>query len=388
MKLVFYSIVLNHHQACVSDEFYKLLGNDYAFVETMECSDQKGAMTDYSKRPYLVKAWESEEAYQRSMNYALKAEVCVFGGYDALPFETARMKMGLLSFDMGERWLKRGLLNLLSPRIFQMFLSYHLGGWSKKPLYKLCMSAFTAGDQNRLYTYKDKCYKWGYFTHVDEDFDIEASLMDASTSEITSLMWCSRFLRWKHPELPVKLAAKLKAKGYKFVIDMYGDEGNAAKYDGVYSRKQLEALIVKLGVQDCVHLMGNRPNNEILDAMRSHMIFLFTSDHLEGWGAVANESMSNGCVLIASDAIGSSPYLIKDGENGFMFRSCDANSLIRKVEWLFNHPQDMASMRRNAYEHMKAMWSPKVAAERLLVLISDLQQQKDSSFEEGPCSKA
>ena len=34
MKLVFYSLILNHHQVYVADEFYNILGDDYAFVET------------------------------------------------------------------------------------------------------------------------------------------------------------------------------------------------------------------------------------------------------------------------------------------------------------------------------------------------------------------
>lgn len=138
MKLVFYSLILNHHQACVADEFYKILGDDYAFVETAECHDNKGATADYSKRPYLVKAWNGETEYSKAMRMALEAELCVFGGYEALPFEKARVKRGLLSFDMGERMLKRGWLNLASPRILKMVMAYHLGGWSKKPIYKLC----------------------------------------------------------------------------------------------------------------------------------------------------------------------------------------------------------------------------------------------------------
>lgn len=87
------------------------------------------------------------------------------------------------------------------------------------------------------------------------------------------------------------MAAKLKKKGYKFYIKMYGDEGNAAKYDTIYPRAELLKLIDQLGVQDCVELMGSRPNSEILKAMQESEIFLFTSDKMEGWGAVANESI-------------------------------------------------------------------------------------------------
>lgn len=387
MKLVFYSLILNHHQACIADEFYRILGDDYAFVETAECHDSKGATDDYSKRPYLVKAWSSEAEYAKAMRMALEAEVCVFGGYEALPFEKARMKKGLLSFDMGERMLKRGWLNLASPRILKMVLAYHLGGWRKKPIYKLCCSAYTAPDSYKLLSYKGKCYKWGYFTQVDENLNVEASL-DVSTPGPTTLMWCSRFLVLKHPELPVQMAARLKAKGYKFNILMYGDEGNAAKHDTVYPRAELQKMIEQLSVQDCVELMGSRPNGEVLDAMRKSNVFLFTSDRLEGWGAVANESMANGCVLVASDAIGSSPYLIKDGVNGFMFHSQDADSLAEKVEWLLAHPAERKKMQAAAYMQMRDVWSPRKAAAALLTLIDDLKNGRDGSLHEGPCSKA
>ena len=53
------------------------------------------------------------------------------------------------------------------------------------------------------------------------------------------------------------------------------------------------------------------PNAKILQEMRKHEIFLFTSDRNEGWGAVSNESMSNGCMLVGSDGIGSIPFLVK-----------------------------------------------------------------------------
>lgn len=388
MKLVFYSIVLNHHQACLADEFYKILGDDYVFVETAECSDAKGATEDYSTRPYLLKAWESDEAWGEAMDLAISAEVCVFGGIEALPFEKARIKKGMLSFDMGERMLKRGCLNLCSPRILKMIVAYHVGGWRKKEVYKLCMGAFVKQDQYKLQSFRGKCYKWGYYTHVGMDYDVEDAILRSSSIETTQLMWCSRFLTWKHPELPVQMARRLKEKGYNIMLSMYGDEGLAAKHDGIYPRKRLERLIKELGVSDCVRLMGNRPNKEILEAMRQSQIFLFTSDRLEGWGAVANESMAQGCVLVASDAIGSSPYLIEDGINGFMFKSCDVESLTEKVEWLLTHPAEMKQMQKNAYLSMLDMWSPHSGAMALLKLIEDLKQGKETSIDQGPCSKA
>ena len=77
--------------------------------------------------------------------------------------------------------------------------------------------------------------------------------------------------------------------------------------------------IKKQGLENHVHLLGKMPNGEVMEAMRSHHIFCFTSDKNEGWGAVLNEAMSSGCCPVSSIATGSTPYLIKDGVNGFSF---------------------------------------------------------------------
>ena len=391
MKLVFYSLILNNHQANVADELWELTEHSYCFVElaNLQGDHRKGDAHDYSDRPYLLRAWKSKEAYSKAMNLACSAQCCVFSGVQALPFQKERVKLGLLSFDMSERWLKRGFINLFSPAILKMFLAYHLGGWSKKPIYKLCCSAFAAGDQHKLFTYRGRCYKWGYFTPVKK-IDIEAST-DVSTSNITPLMWCSRYLILKHPELPILMAQRLKKKGYRFVLDMYGS--------GEYE-KAAQRLAADLEVTDVVRFMGVKPNNELLADMRRHSIFLFTSDRNEGWGAVANESMANGCVLVASDAIGSSPYLIDDGKTGLLFKSprtssnidnpdmAALNELCMKVKYLLDNPDKRQEIRRRSLALMRDEWNPRVAAERLLALIDCLRNGQESPYSEGPCSKA
>lgn len=152
--------------------------------------------------------------------------------------------------------------------------------------------------------------------------------------------------------------------------------------------EKIKSLVKSLGVDDVVAFKGNMPNDEILKAMRQHDIFLFTSDKNEGWGAVANEAMSNGCAIVASDAIGSIPFLVKDGENGCMFKSRNLDSLCEKVEYLLDNENERQRIATNAYHTMRDIWSPRNAAMSFLRLVDDLKSGKDSSIEEGPCSKA
>ena len=391
MKLVFYCNYLNHHQVRVADELYELLGEDYVFIATLPRNkDSLKGGVNYSSRPYCILAGESNDAHDKALELARTADVCVFGACSQeYAVERAKQKDCGLSFEMGERWLKRGLINVLSPTLRRWWMNY-MRYYHRKPFYKLCSSAFVAKDDVKLGAYKGRHYKWGYFTGVDLGFDVEAS-SDVSTSNITPLMWCSRYLMWKHPELPILMAHTLKMRGYHFVLDMFGS--------GEYE-EQAKQLAGNLGVRDVVKFRGTMPNEQLMREMKEHDIFLFTSDRNEGWGAVANESMANGCVLVASDAIGSVPYLVKDGVNGLMFKSASTKTsfgnpdqkalddLTEKVAWLLDNKKKMKEMQRAAFLTMYNTWSPKRAAQNLLQLIDDLQNGRGPSIKEGPCSKA
>ena len=379
MKLAFYCNHLNHHQVRVADELYELLCDDYAFIATLPRNkDSLKGGVDYSSRPYCILAGESNDAHDKALELARTADVCVFGACSQeYAVERAKQKDCGLSFEMGERWLKRGLINVLSPTLRRWWMNY-MRYYHRKPFYKLCSSAFVAKDDVKLGAYKGRHYKWGYFTGVDCGFDVEAS-SDVSTTEITPLMWCSRFLSLKHPELPILMAQRLKEEGLRFFLDFYGS--------GEVEQKSRD-MVSRLGIDDVVRFHGAIPNDQVLKEMRRHKIFLFTSDRFEGWGAVANEAMSQGCALVGSDAIGSVPYLVDNCRNGMIFKSEDVDSLTDCVRTLIENRSLLEDIRHNAVATMQTMWSPAVAARNLLKLIDDIKNGRACSIKEGPCSKA
>lgn len=380
MTIVFFSNFINHHQANVADELYKLTNRNYTFVELCPIYEWllKGGYSDLSSRPYVLQAWKNKENMDRAMELLYSADVALFSCPESWKYEALRAKTGKLTFDVSERWLKRGWFNLASPRLLKFFWYYYTV-LAYKNVYKLCSSAFACGDHYKLHSFKNKCYKWGYFTKVDKCNPFEESFSVSTSETLHTIMWCARFLKLKHPELPIQMAARLKEKGYKFVLDMYGsgEEFEPAK-----------ALVKYLNVEDVVNFKGNMPNDDILKAMREHELFLFTSDKNEGWGAVANESMSNGCAIVASDAIGSIPFLVNDGVNGCVFESCKLDSLCEKVEWLLDNPEKRLQIAANAYQTMRDVWSPENAANNFLKLVKMLQGGSNTLPIDGPCSKA
>lgn len=378
MNIVFVSMALNIHQIGVSDELYRLAKGKFWFMETGYASKgvQKGGESEFALRPYLIRIQNGETSMAAAIQIIRDADVMIYGAAP-IAFLKERVKTGKLTFMYSERWLKRGLLNLLSPRLLQQQWFYHTRCHGK-PVYALCASAYAAGDFTKMFSFKEKCFKWGYFTTVPE-IDIENIQKAKRSASTVKILWVARFLQWKHPERMLQLASQLRTNHVDFLVDMIGV---GPEYDKIAS------AIKKMGLENHVHLLGQVSNSTVMEAMRTHDIFCFTSDKNEGWGAVLNEAMSSGCCPVSSIETGSTPYLIKDGVNGLSFDLGKKNDLFDKVLWLIKHLEEREKMSVEAYKTIRDVWSPKNAALQLMSLCENLLIGKDNFVAEGPCSKA
>ena len=178
----------------------------------------------------------------------------------------------------------------------------------------------------------------------------------------------------------IHLAERLKKDGIDFELRIIGNGE---------MEKQLRTWIHQKQLEDCVHMLGSMSPEAVRDHMEVADIFLFTSDFNEGWGAVLNESMNSACAVVASHAIGSVPFLIDDGKNGFICKSSDENSLYERVAQLIEQPELREQMGKEAYRTLAELWNANTAAERFLALAQTLLDgESPDLFEEGPCSRA
>lgn len=379
MKIVIVTDFVNHYYAPLAEELYRLTEGDFWFVEVHPLPDsfKKGGFSVYD-RPYIIRAWESVSAQQRAYQLAVEADVLYTGGGKfVVDYERRRLKYNKLTLECAERILKRGLLNLISPTNLLTQFYYHTSFFNK-PLYKLCISGYTANDMYLQHAFRDKCYKWAYFPAIPQ-LDAQKVLDGRRKNPCIKMVWCARFLKWKHPEMAVLLAEKLRGAGYQFELNMIGS-------GEMYG--EIETMIRQRNLADCVHLLGNYPNVEVTKKMAEHDIFLFTSDKFEGWGVVLNETMGQVCCPVASHLIGSVPFLLKDGYNGQVFESGNIDSLFEKTRYILDHPDEMRDMSLRAYETVADEWNAVVAARRLYDFCEAWLQQKPIRFEHGPMSKA
>jgi glycosyltransferase involved in cell wall biosynthesis len=384
MTLTFVSNFLNHHQTPVADELYKKMGESYRFISTEPIPESflKSGYPNCEKLPYNLLAYKSKIDFNNAMQLILKSDIVIVGAHNEtiVKFTQARILTGKPLIKYSERWhkeLKSYLFlpyHILNGNVWRDYLSLR-----NKPVYLLCAGGFVSRDCNLIGAFPNKRFKWGYFTTV-KDLRIQ-EILDNKWHSKTRILWVSRFIDWKHPELPVKLAYYLKNKGYEFQIDMIG-AGNL--------RSEIQKLVNKLNVEDCVNIVGTMPNHKVIEEMKKSHIFLFTSDRNEGWGAALNEAMSNGCTVVASSHIGAVPFLLKERNTGMIFKSGNIYSLQDKVEQLLNSKELCNDMAINAYKIMRNVWSPENASKNLQKLCKAILEGNLDfiKIEEGPCSKA
>lgn len=359
MKIVFLSNYLNHHQKPLSDELYRLTEGNYTYIDTAPMSEARRQLGYRElEAPYLIKCYNHPTPPHEIAKIIDDADAVIIGSAPD-SYIASRTKAGKLTFKYSER--------LYKSEPSKLKLLYHRWrfrrNYSRNPnCYLLCASAYTADDYHRIDCFAGRTFKWGYFPIVKDCIDRDNRFEEPNKSGANlKILWVGRFLNWKHPELPVALACRLKEDGIDFELNMFGI---GEEYE------RISKMVADYGVADRVKLCGSAHNEEILRQMRSHDILLFTSDRNEGWGAVANEAMGCQCVPVASDAIGSTPFLIENGINGMVFHNEDINDLYKQVRYLVDYPERRMQMAENAYRTIHDVWSPANAARSIVSLIT------------------
>jgi glycosyltransferase involved in cell wall biosynthesis len=372
MKIVFLSNYFNHHQRYLSNHLAEKC--EYTFIETEEMEEERVKLGwRVSSMPdYVMNYNKQKEDCDKLIN---EADVVVYG---SAPYDIIKgiLKSNKIVIKYSERIYKKPLKWYTYPyRLFDFFVKW--GRYRKA--YLFCASAYAYSDYMKTGTFINKAYKWGYFPETKKYDDIDELI---SKKKENSIMWCGRFIDWKHPEYVIELAKSLKNDGYSFHIDMMG---NGELED------EIKEKILEYQLDDYITMHGSMKPDKIREHMEQSEIYVFTSDRQEGWGAVLNESMNSACAVVANNAIGSAPYLINDGENGLLYyNDKNSNELIEKVKLLLDNAEKRREFSKKAYETIVNEWNAESAANKLIILAEKLLsgEAKASPFNYGICSKA
>lgn len=375
MKVVLISNYFTHHQSSICEELHRLTNGGFIFVETeimeKERVDLGWNITHQPK--YIIKAYEcnTQQIVEKLIN---EADVVIIGSAPD-KFIKKRLKEKKLIFRYSERIFKKKFRWYKWPI---WCIKFYLAHIRHENLYLLTASAYASADYAKMFSFIKKSYKWGYFPEVKKHENIDGLIEEKNKN---SIVWVARLIDWKHPEIAIKLAERLKKDGYDFELKMIGNGTLLANVS-----KEVE----ECGLTDCVNILGAMSPEEVRSHMEKSEIHIFTSDRNEGWGAVLNESMNSACVPVANHAIGSVPFLLKDGENGFIYKDGDFEDFYNKVKYLLDNPEKRIEMGKKAYQTMINEWNAENAAKKFIELCETYLKtgKMGTKFEKGVCSKA
>lgn len=366
----------------MSNELYRKLGADFAFVQTSRMEEDRVKMgwgSEVSSIPYLKLYYEEQE---RCAGVILDSDVVVFGGVEDERYIKPRLNAGKIVIRASERLYREGQWKSISPRGRKKKYEDHTQ-YADAPVYLLCHGAYVASDFNIVHAYPDKKYVWGYFpavyTYNLDSLFFRKLHLDQNGEPEVRILWAGRFMKLKHPEYAVRAAKCLERQHISFHLDMVG---------GGELEEQLRDSVEKWHLEQRVTFHGFQPPQSVRRFMEESDLFLFTSNHLEGWGAVLNESMNSACAVVAGSGIGAVPFLIRHGQNGLVYKNGCYKEFQEQVLQLCKDAALRRQLGMNAYQTMVSEWNPKVAADRLYRFCEGLVNGSVQPEKEGPLSPA
>lgn len=374
LKVTMISNFINHHQMPFCEEMYKRLGDNFCFIQTEPMEQERADMgwaVDEESIPYLRLLYKDERECKRLINMC---DMLLVGWQEREDLILPRIQAGKLTVRISERIYREGQWRFISPRGLIRKYKEHIRFRKKKNVFLLCNGAYVASDFHLIRSYPGRMFKFGYFPKFRELDWSKKPPMEKSIE----IVWAGRFIELKHPEYVVRLAADLVDMGFKFRIHFVGSG----------PMEDMLKLRVKEGkLEDYVYFYGFLKPEDVRELMDRCHIHLFTSNYLEGWGAVVNEGMNSGCAEVVCEQVGAAPFLIRHGVNGLLYEAGYENFCEQVLSLMEDTPL-IEELGRRAYETIAETWNASCAADRILELYENYTTGKVVPPRQGPLSIA
>ena len=382
MKITMISNYINHHQIPFSNALFEKLGDGYHFIQTEPMEEERIQMgwgVEAEKIPYVLFLDRDLEQCKQLIN---DSDILLVGWMEREDLIVDRLNSNKLTIRISERLYREGQWKAISPKGLIRKYKEHTCH-RKDPVYLLCAGAYVPSDFSIVKAYPNKMYRFGYFPEFKEFTTEQLQKMhvwgDKKNQEEIQIVWAGRFIPLKHPEFDIKLAESLKNQGYRFHIHMVG---------GGELENELKQQVKRKNLEKEITFYGFLKPEKVRTIMEKCHIHLFTSNYLEGWGAVVNEGMNSGCAEVVNVEVGAAPFLVKHGLNGLVYKDGSYDDMEQQVKFLLDNPQKAAKIGMEAYKTIAKEWNAKEAANRLLKFYEKWKEGNIELPKEGPFSVA
>jgi glycosyltransferase involved in cell wall biosynthesis len=184
--------------------------------------------------------------------------------------------------------------------------------------------------------------------------DFENNIQDRFAGPKLNIIWVGKFDFRKRLDLALRSIAEVRSNGTNVSFDVYGMGSDKQ----VQTSKELAA---NLGIQDCINFMGNRPHEDVVSAMKSADLFLFTSVS-EDTSTVVLEAISCCLPVLCFDACGMSAVV--DESIGIKIPLTtpeqSINDFAQAITSLYNDREKLAWLSANCRKHaVELSWENK-----------------------------
>ena len=178
---------------------------------------------------------------------------------------------------------------------------------------------------------------------------------------LVKLLTIARMVEKKGLEYAIKAVSRVAQKYSNIEYNIIGD--------GIL-RSRLENLIKGLGISDKINLLGWKTQEELKSLLQEAHIFILTSvtagdGDMEGQGLVLQEAQAVGLPVLSTLHNGI-PEGVIDGKSGFLVPERDVDALVKKLEYLIEHPELWPEMGRYGRKFVEERYDIQKLNQRLV----------------------
>ncbi len=377
MRLALLTSIVSPHQVPLAQALAaRLEANSFLYVATENIGAGRTALgwRATSRPSWIMTPADGRSGMSAEVRRRLaEADVILSGNRDCDLFRT-RLAARRLTLYCSERWFKPplGRLRLAWPPY--LLMAWRLRHLSRNPhLHYLAIGGWAAGDMRAAGRVGDRIWQWAYFVNASDPLPAPRQRQQHDALRI---LWAGRMLGWKRNATLIDAVASLCRAGCRVSATLIGEGPEKTRL-----RRQVE----RLGLDKVVSFHGPMPIAEVRQHMRAADIYVLSSSGYEGWGTVVNEAMLEGCAVVAAEETGAARTLIRNGYNGFLFRSGRTAELAERLARLGNDESLRQRVAAAGQRSMLAEWTPDVAADRLVTMIETLAAgRRFDGYASGP----
>ncbi len=165
--------------------------------------------------------------------------------------------------------------------------------------------------------------------------------------------WLRRCLHIKQDDVLILFAGKLEEKKAPCLLLSAFKKLNNKKVHLLFTGNgPMEALLKeKARTLNNIHFMDFQNQKKLPAVYQACDLFCLPSRGPgETWGLAVNEAMASGKAVLVSDKVGCTTDLVKEGVNGYIFKSGIEDDLLKRLEILVSEKEKLSAMGKRSFK--------------------------------------